>query len=114
MTSDPVPDAAAEGRRRTPFGVTDWAIWSLPARVRIPVFLVEATALLLVLALIPGTVVQVVDVGLDVQTIVVLCVAGLLHTEIAVGVERIRRRVTEALHVDLTSVWTFAGALLLP
>jgi diguanylate cyclase (GGDEF)-like protein len=110
MTSEPEPEAAAEGRRRAPFGVTDWAIWSLPARVRIPVFLVEATALLLLLALIPRSVVQ----GPDVGTAVVLCVAGLLHTEIAVGVERIRRRVTEALHVDLTSVWTFAGALLLP
>ena len=40
-----------------------------------------------------------------------LCVAGLVHTEIAVRVERIRRRVTESLHVDLTSVWTFAAAL---
>lgn len=114
MTSEPVPGAAAEDRRRAPVGVTDWAIWSLPARVRIPVFLVEATAVLLVLALIPRTVVPAADLTADLTAAAVLCVAGLLHTEIAVGVERVRRRVTEALHVDLTSVWTFAGALLLP
>ncbi|WP_186814191.1 sensor domain-containing diguanylate cyclase [Pseudonocardia asaccharolytica] len=46
--------------------------------------------------------------------LVVLCLLGVAHTEIAVGVERMRRRVTETPHVDLSSVWTFAGALLLP
>ena len=43
-----------------------------------------------------------------------LAVAGVLHTEIALRVERMRRRVTPSPHVDLSSVWTFAAALLLP
>jgi diguanylate cyclase (GGDEF)-like protein len=43
-----------------------------------------------------------------------LAVAGVLHTEIALRVERLRRRVTPSPHVDLSSVWTFAAALLLP
>jgi diguanylate cyclase (GGDEF)-like protein len=44
-----------------------------------------------------------------------LCGFGMLHTEIAVQVERIRRRViADVPHVDLSSVWTFAGAVLLP
>lgn len=43
-----------------------------------------------------------------------LALAGLLHTEIALRVERMRRRVTPSPHVDLSSVWTFAAALLLP
>ncbi len=46
--------------------------------------------------------------------LIALCLIGVAHTEIAVGVERMRRRVTEAPHVDLSSVWTFAGAVLLP
>jgi diguanylate cyclase (GGDEF)-like protein len=43
-----------------------------------------------------------------------LALAGVLHTEIALRVERMRRRVTPSPHVDLSSVWTFAAALLLP
>jgi diguanylate cyclase (GGDEF)-like protein len=39
---------------------------------------------------------------------------GLVQAEIVAGVERVRRRIGEALHVDLSSVWTFAAALLLP
>ena len=43
-----------------------------------------------------------------------LCLFGMVHSEIALRVERVRRRVNETLHVDLSSVWTFAGAVLLP
>jgi diguanylate cyclase (GGDEF)-like protein len=43
-----------------------------------------------------------------------LCAFGLVHTEIALRVERIRRRIAVTAHVDLSSVWTFAAALLLP
>ncbi|MHA6783789.1 GGDEF domain-containing protein [Pseudonocardia saturnea] len=39
---------------------------------------------------------------------------GLLHTEIAHGVERVRRRVNGEVHVNLSSVWFFAGTVLLP
>ena len=39
---------------------------------------------------------------------------GMLHAEIVLRVERIRRRITDTPHVDFSSVWTFAGALLLP
>ncbi|OJY50021.1 GGDEF domain-containing protein [Pseudonocardia sp. 73-21] len=43
-------------------------------------------------------------------------VAGLsvVHTELATGIERIRRRSSETSYFDLSSVWTFAAALLLP
>jgi diguanylate cyclase (GGDEF)-like protein len=45
---------------------------------------------------------------------VLLLVLGALHTEVVARVERARRQVDGELHVDLSSVWTFAGALLLP
>jgi diguanylate cyclase (GGDEF)-like protein len=90
--------------------VAGWAVWALPGRVRLPVLLVEATALLLVVALVSRSAVQTRDL----LAAAALGVAGVCHTEVAVRVERIRRRVREDLHVDLTSVWTFAGALLLP
>ncbi|WP_219416348.1 sensor domain-containing diguanylate cyclase [Pseudonocardia nigra] len=44
----------------------------------------------------------------------VLCGFGLVHAEIAIGVERVRQRVTAGNHVDLSSVWTFAAAIVLP
>ena len=52
--------------------------------------------------------------GHGATVLVALTVAGVLHTEIALRVERMRRRVTPSPHVDLSSVWTFAAALLLP
>jgi diguanylate cyclase (GGDEF)-like protein len=48
------------------------------------------------------------------QLAVTILGLGLVQAEIVAGVERVRRRIGHALHVDLTSVWTFAGALLLP
>lgn len=50
----------------------------------------------------------------DIRLTALLALLGVLHTEIAAGVERIRRRVTGASYFDLTSVWTFAAAVLLP
>ena len=44
----------------------------------------------------------------------VLVLLGVVHTELAVGFERVRLLVTRPAHVGLTSVWTFAGALCLP
>ncbi len=41
----------------------------------------------------------------------VLAALSIVHTELAVGVERLRLLVTRPAHVGLTSVWTFAGAL---
>ncbi len=52
--------------------------------------------------------------GEHATVLAVLAAAGVLHTETALRVERMRRRVTPSPHVDLSSVWTFAAALLLP
>ncbi|WP_224386530.1 GGDEF domain-containing protein [Pseudonocardia sp. ICBG1293] len=43
-----------------------------------------------------------------------LAALGVLHTELATGIERVRRRVSHLLYFDLSTVWTFAAALLLP
>jgi diguanylate cyclase (GGDEF)-like protein len=91
--------------------VSSWPVWGMPRRVLAPVLLVELTALLLTVA--PG-VAGVLPRPTDLRTLAIVGLLGLAHTEVAVRVERQRRRVTEALHVDLTSVWTFAAALLLP
>jgi diguanylate cyclase (GGDEF)-like protein len=49
-----------------------------------------------------------------VASALVLAAFGIVHAELAVGVERLRLLVTRPAHVGLTSVWTFAAALRLP
>jgi diguanylate cyclase (GGDEF)-like protein len=39
---------------------------------------------------------------------------GILQAELARQVERVRRRLTATPHINMSSVWTFAGVLLLP
>jgi len=90
--------------------LTRWAVWALPARIVTSVLLVELTAFGLFLVDISrGSFTQSALVGT-----LTLSVLGVLHTEIAVGLERLRRRVADTPHGDLSSVWTFAGAVLLP
>jgi diguanylate cyclase (GGDEF)-like protein len=47
-------------------------------------------------------------------TLVVLAVAGVVSTEACLGVERRRQHNTASPHIDLSSVWIFAAAALLP
>ncbi|QUQ70218.1 diguanylate cyclase [Kutzneria sp. CA-103260] len=47
-------------------------------------------------------------------TLGVLVLCAVAHNELARGIERGRREVSGPGHVDLCSVWLFAGALLLP
>ncbi len=43
-----------------------------------------------------------------------LVLLSVAHTELATGIERNRRRVAQTSYFDLSSVWTFAAAVLLP
>lgn len=89
--------------------LTRWAVWALPSRVLTSLLVVELTALgLFVLDLSHAPVTRSA-----LFSAALLAALGLAHTEIAVGLERLRRRSTDTPHVDLSSVWTFAGAILL-
>src|ERR671918_449758 len=108
--------AQTEGDRPTarparPWRIRRWSLWEVPHRLAISVLLVEATTLGLVVVV--AVRMPLPDVIQLLQT-ALLAGLGLLHTEIAIGVERIRRRVTVGNHANLSSVWTFAGALALP
>lgn len=50
----------------------------------------------------------------DVVLAAVIAALSVVHTELATGIERMRRRSSETSYFDLSSVWTFAAALLLP
>jgi diguanylate cyclase (GGDEF)-like protein len=110
MASDSSDDSAAEAPQSSDWRPHHWAIWSIPARVMVSVLLVEITAVALVSASVRVEQFDLRSLGLA----GLLCLFGIAHTEIAVRVERIRRRIAVTAHVDLSSVWTFAAALLLP
>lgn len=95
-----------------PFAVTRWAIWSIPRRLAAMLLVIEALAVAAVV--VGGTVAPPEVTATGVWTVAVLTAAGIVHTEAARGVERMRRRVDRTPHLDLSSVWTFAAALLLP
>lgn len=85
-----------------------WALWRLPARAVLLVLGVQAVAIAVTVA------------GLELpQPPRIWLAAGLVglsvvHTELATMIERARRRATETSYFDLSSVWTFAAAVLLP
>ena len=85
-----------------------WELWRLPAKVVAVVLAVEVGALALVVA--GASVPTLPDAGLA----AFLALLSVVHTELATGIERARRRAAETSYFDLSSVWTFAAALLLP
>ena len=100
----PRPLRATGGRR--------WAVRELPGRVQALLLLVEALAVAL---LVPAVLLTGAPALLGAAPVALaLALAAVVHTECALGVERARHRLETAPHADLTSVWTFAGALLLP
>jgi diguanylate cyclase (GGDEF)-like protein len=96
----------------SPLSVTRWAVWSLPSRLLSSLLVVELLVVaLLVLDVAKGGVTATHE---QLSIAGLLSAVGVLHTEVALGVERLRRRATGTPHIDLSSVWTFAAALLLP
>ena len=88
------------------------AIWSIPTRLIVALVAVEVLAV--TAAVVDGVLWSPVITPTRLWTAAVLVLASVVHTEISLGVERVRRRVTETPHIDLSSVWTFAAAVLLP
>ena len=81
-----------------------------PRSVQATVLAIEVAALVLVLTRTGDARPTAAGIGHS----LILAGLGVVHTELAVGVERIRLMVTRPTHVGLTSVWTFAAALTLP
>ena len=99
-------------RRRDPIGITRWSVWALPRRALLFVVLVDLLA--------AGSLLVGFADGIAPQprpwsiTLAVLAVAGILSTEASLGVERMRRQSEHTPNIDLSSVWAFAAAALLP
>jgi diguanylate cyclase (GGDEF)-like protein len=90
---------------------TGWALWRLPQRLILVVLAVELLALAVVGT---GALAAEVTAARDVLLAGCLVVLSVVHVEVATGIERIRRRVADTSYFDLSSVWTFAAAVMLP
>lgn len=84
---------------------------TLPRRAVVAVLAVEVGAVVVV------AVTAWLSAGprpVDVLMAAAVAALSVVHTELATGIERIRRRAAETSYFDLSSVWTFAAAMLLP
>lgn len=86
-----------------------WQVWSLPRPALRYILVVEAAAVVLV-ATFAGSPIT----GQDAVRGLVLAVAATAHLQLSRMTERVRRDHSRTPHVDLGSVWTLPGALLLP
>jgi diguanylate cyclase (GGDEF)-like protein len=95
------------------WGIPGWAIWSLPGRLLGSVLVIDLFAVTLVVLDALATPLAVYPPA--VLAAGTLLVGGVVHSEISLRLERVRRRVVqETAHIDLSSVWTFAAVLLVP
>lgn len=90
--------------------VRRWELWTLKPGLLAYVLTVEAVALGAAIALISGSHV----VPGDLLMLAALVGLGLGKEELTRHVERMRRRFSDTPHQNMTSVWTFAAAVLLP
>jgi diguanylate cyclase (GGDEF)-like protein len=97
-------------RRGGPWAVARWEVWRLHRPVLVAILLVDGLALLLVGIEAAAVRPRAHELWLAGA----LALLGVVHTEIASGIERMRRRVSGTSYYDLSSVWTFAAALLFP
>jgi len=98
---------STDERSRAPWR---WALWREPKRVLALILLVEAAAIG-VTTFLGGW--SVVDQKALV-TLGIIVALGVTIGELTRHVERVRRRFNDTPHVNLTSVWTFSAALVLP
>ncbi|MEJ8277560.1 GGDEF domain-containing protein [Pseudonocardia spirodelae] len=87
------------------------ALRGLPLR---PLLLVLAVELLAAAAVVAGVLLVPAPSRSEWLLAGLLGLVAVAHTELSVNAERIRRRIAETRYVNMTSVWTFSAALLLP
>lgn len=107
VASSAPPRPSRPGR----FDPRRWTLWQAPRRVVVAVLLVDALAAVLSVA-----VAWLEPIGpADWRTLGLLVLGLVVHVETARGIERRREAVADGQpYIELKSVWSFAGLLLLP
>lgn len=105
-TGHPADSPAGPGASRH---VRQWSLWSLPVRALVFVLSVDlcAVAVAVFTSLSPVPPKSWITAG-------VLAGCAVAHLHFSRWIERIRRDHSHLPHVDLCSIWIFAGALVLP
>jgi len=88
----------------------NWVLWQQRASLICYCLLVEAVAVTVTVLTGMATPIRLGSLVM----LVALAGMGIMHAELSRQVERLRRRVNATPHINMTSVWTFAGVLLLP
>jgi len=86
-----------------------WSLWTMPRHVSVFILLTDLAAV----SVTAGLVITHLPTGHDAVMAAVIIVLGMVNTEISRHIERMRRRFSDTPHVNLTSVWTMAAALIL-
>lgn len=97
-------------RIRDVFSPVRWTLWKQRRSLILYCLLIEAVALTVIVT----TAITVPSQPRDAVIFAGLAGMGILQAELGRQVERVRRRVNGTPHINMTSVWTFAGVLLLP
>ncbi len=97
---------------RQPLGVrlASWELWKTPRAMLAYVLAVEVVAFPLAAALLVLAGWHTPAAG----RFAVLCLLAIGFEEFSTRIARLRTRLTSYSHVDMTSVWTFAAAMVLP
>jgi diguanylate cyclase (GGDEF)-like protein len=92
--------------------ITRWGVWALPHRLLGSVLVIDLFAAILLVADVAVT--PFAEYRTHAVGAATLVLGGIAHAEISLRIERVRRRVSIAAgtHIDLSSVWTFAAAML--
>jgi uncharacterized membrane protein len=90
--------------------VSRWRLWQQRRRVIVYCLACEAAVVAGAIALMGAT----SFAPRDVLIFSALVGLGVLQAELSRSVERLRRRISRVAHINMTSVWTVAGVLLLP
>ena len=86
-----------------------WAILEAP-RVVLPLYVGVGLAAVVLVVAFPGQVPTDADWARFLALLVVSC----LQTELSLGTEKARRYLADRPHINMTSVWMFSGAAVLP
>ena len=105
------PPAQSPTPPKWPWSVHGWPMWEMPRHLLMSIVLVELTAV--------GLTATTATAGglpthIDLSRALILALLGVAHTEAVLRTERLRRRITAPHHIDLSSVWIFAGVIVLP
>jgi diguanylate cyclase (GGDEF)-like protein len=101
----------AEIRERHPYDPRAWALWHRPNRVIVFLFAMEALAIaILVVAFAKSNVPHFQDW----IRFVILAAGATVHIQLTQRQEERRRDRTRTVLIDLTAVWTFPAAVVLP